>query len=136
MQIVRGHAPKGACPLFDFVRSKFLSQVLLLLQTQVLLCIIKIRNMAFCEPVGQIKSHSTCPGGKEALNSCQLRLVFVLCYQMPQNLILKGSAALSFLSGCILIHQFMRKWCKNWCSNKNWCSVWCRKSLILQYSSL
>ena len=23
-----------------------------------------------------------------------------------------------------------------WCSNKNWCSVWCRKSLILQYSSL
>ncbi|OAD89220.1 hypothetical protein HMPREF2738_00750 [Clostridiales bacterium KLE1615] len=35
---------------------------------------------------------------------------------MPQNLILKGSAALTFLSGCILIHQFMRKWCKNWYS--------------------
>ena len=25
---------------------------------------------------------------------------------------------------------------ENWCSHKNWCSVWCRKSLILQYSSL
>ena len=60
-----------------------------------------------------------------ALTSCQLRLVFVLCYQVPQSLIFKDSAALMFLSGSVLIHQFMRKWCRNWCSKEQ--MLMCRK---------
>ena len=51
--------------------------------------------------------------------SNQLLLVaigFCLVLSSAAEPYLKGSAALTFLSGCILIHQFMRKWCKNWCS--------------------
>lgn len=38
--------------LFVLVNGKFFSYVLLFLQTHVLLCIIKIRNMTFCELTG------------------------------------------------------------------------------------
>ena len=43
-------------------------------------------------------------------------VAFYLVLSSAAEPYLKGSAALTFLSGCILIHQFIRKWCKNWCS--------------------
>ena len=54
--------------------------------------------------------------GYEGFIAMGVGLVFVLCYQVPQSLIFKDSAALMFLSGSVLIHRFVREWCRNWCS--------------------
>ena len=54
--------------------------------------------------------------GYEGFIAMGVGLVFVLCYQVPQSLIFKDSAALMFLSGSVFIYRFMWKWCRNWCS--------------------